>query len=153
MQVYSGSLYVAAAALGAAVDIDPAERAGYVNEVVAIELLTDVAATPGKTMFVASVKVPVRSTFDESEMFAPDVIARSITPNSNITRSVELGLATHPAVLLDEDSFFQNTLRVGLWTRDGLGAANAETIYYRVFVEERKLTDSVRNTINMRSYS
>lgn len=152
MQTYSGSLLVAIAATFASVDIDPAERAGYVNEIVGVELQLDVASTaPGDCMFAASVKVPSRATFNETEQHAADIIAHGVCPNSVISRAP--GPDTNVYVVLDEDAFFQDTLRLLFATRDGAGAAAAQTIFYRIFVEERKLTDSIRNTINRRAYS
>lgn len=154
MQTYKGSLTLAIAATFTSVDIDPAERAGYVNELVGMELIVDVAATAGTTMMGASVKVPVRSTFNETEQFDPDIIARGLPARGIWTRSVEAEPASHAIYsILDHDAFFQNSLRIVFATRDGAGAANAETLHYRLFVEERKLTDSIRNTINQRSYS
>lgn len=154
MQVYQGSLALAIAGTFSSVDIDPAERPGYVNQLTGLELIVDVAATAGTTMMAASVKVPARTTFDESEQFAADIIARGLPARGIWTRSVDSEPASHAIYsLLDDDAFFQNTLRLLFATRSGAGAAVAETMYYRVFIEEKKLTDSIRNTINQRSYS
>jgi len=152
MQVYSGSLTIAIAGTFEYVDIDPAERSGYVNELVKLEFISDYQAGANWALKAvgASIKVPARTTFDETEFFDGDIIARAIVINSGFTDSDD---ARGIPCIIDHDAFFQDSLRIFLAMRSGAGAASAETVFYRAFVEERKLTDSIRNTINRRAYS
>lgn len=152
MKTYKGTLTVAIGAKMAYDDIDPPERAGYVNEITKVECFQDepTAGNYIKFLMGASVKVPARTTMTEAEAYAPDMIVRGAPyphgfQNSDDVRPIQ--------VMLEPDCVFQDTVRVFMATRDGANSATASTLYYRITVEERKLTDSLRQVINERAYS
>lgn len=152
MSVYRGKLSLAIGVAIDVIDIDPPERSGYINEIVNIEVIAGepTAGNWSQFMGVASVKVPKRATFSEADMYEPDVIMRCIPytyhfSDQNDFREIQL--------VLDDDAYFQDSVRLILSTRDGAVAGADAEMFYRITVEEKKLTDSIRQLLNERSYS
>lgn len=152
MGVYKGKLSIAIAGTFASAVIDPPERSGYINEVTKLELYSGIAVGSANWtdfIFGLSAKVPARTTFDEADGYEPDIIGRAVTFYGAFHDEDDAG----NRVALDEDAVFMDTLKVCLGTKSGAGAAVAVDVYYRLTVEERKLTDSLRQLINERAYS
>lgn len=152
MKMYRGSLALGIGVAMVYEDIDPPERQGYINEISRLELFSDEATVTNWSQFAfgASVKVPARVAFDESDIYQPDIIVRAFPQPSWLATTDDVRPLQ---VNMEEDSVFLNTVRLFLATRDGAIAGVATTVYYRLTVEERKLTDSVRQLINERAYS
>ena len=150
--VYTGVVQVAAAAQFGYADLNPPEREGYANEITRAMFYANESAATNAAEFIigCSAKVPKRTTLDGTEVFDLDMIVVGQFP---YRPSLFLDSFSTSEMIVHDDPYFLDEVRIVLATQDGAVHANGLDVYYRLEVEEKKLTDKVRDLIHLRSYS
>lgn len=148
-RIYRGSMTLLAEASFASIIIDPPERDGYMNEVIGVKTLTEQGGEPGNALlFAGSIKLPSRVSFLDKDVFAPDCIFSTVATHFSMSLS-----DTAYSLNRVNDAVFRSQLQLIFAMRSGVNAAVTTVMHYELQLEERRITDRLRDVLQLRSYS
>lgn len=149
--IYTGTVSILIGASFASTVIDPPERDGYVNEIDDMQWFVEESAPypGGEAVLGASIKIPGRTTFDQRDRFASDILF------SGLAHPWTQGAPQTNSGFMVEDPYFQTQIQLmaGLAIPGSTVSSTPIVVHYRMQASEVRLTDKIRNAINQRCYS